>query len=75
MTILKKLANAKFLDSKELSGCDALPCFGCDAGPLPPGCDCICHTPCDFGRAKGNYSAEDSKYNSNFADREVYEMS
>ena len=21
---------------------------GCDVGPLPPGCDCICHTPCDF---------------------------
>ena len=56
MKILEKLANAKFLDSEEMSDCDTLPCFGCDAGPLPPGCNCICHTPCDFGRAENNYS-------------------
>ena len=50
MDVLYELASAEFLDSDESGGCDSLPCFGCDAGPLPPGCDCICHTPCDFGR-------------------------
>ena len=61
MKVLENLANAEFLDSEEMSGCDALPPPSCDAGPLPPGCDCICHTPCDFGRLANNYSAgEDS---------------
>jgi len=73
--ILEKLTKAEFLDFKEMGGCDALPCFGCDAGPLPPGCDCICHTPCDFGIAENNYLAgESSKYESNLVKNEVYEM-
>jgi len=74
MKVLENLVNAKFLGSEELSGCDALPPPTCDVGPLPPGCDCICHTPCDFGRAENNYSAGDSKYESGMAKNEVYEM-
>ena len=77
MTDLKNLAKAQFLDSKEASsncdpdcdaGCDALPCFSCDASPLPPGCDCVCHTPCDFGK---NQNAETYQGTSK---SEVYEM-
>lgn len=81
MKILENLANAEFLsDSEESncyasgSGCDALPPPSCDAGPLPPGCDCICHTPCDFGKDKNNYSAGNPKYESGIAKNEVYEM-
>jgi len=83
MKVLENLLSAEFIGdfSEELDcyapgpGCDALPPPSCDAGPLPPGCDCICHTPCDFGRAENNYLAEkDSKYDSNFAKNEVYEM-
>jgi hypothetical protein len=58
----------------EMSGCDSLPCFGCDAGPLPPGCDCICHQPCDFGKAGNKSSVGDSKYESDIPNNEVYEM-
>lgn len=61
---LDYIAKAEFLDIEKLSGCDALPCFGCDAGPLPPGCDCICHTPCDFGKTS-TYEASNN---------EVYEL-
>jgi len=74
MEILEKLANAEFLDSEEISSCDALPCFGCDAGPLPPGCDCICHTPCHHGKANNGYSVGDSTDESGVAKNEVYEM-
>jgi len=74
MEVLEKLANAEFIESEEMSGCDALPCFGCDAGPLPPGCDCICHTPCDFGRAENKYPVEGSKCESSRKNSEIYEM-
>lgn len=83
MEILEKLVNAEFLSDSgdELNsyapgpGCDALPPPTCDAGPLPPGCNCICHTPCDFGRAENNYSTEkDTKYESSMTKNEVYEM-
>ena len=66
MKVLKNLANAEFLDSEGSSSCDA--------GPLPPGCDCICHTPCDFGRAENGHSVGDSTYESNIAKSEVYEI-
>ncbi len=83
MKVLENLANAEFLDSPTEEsncyapgpGCDALPPPTCDASPLPPGCDCICHTPCDFGRAEDNYSVKEGlKYESNPAKNEVYEM-
>ena len=64
---LDKLVNAKFLDDSEKTA-------GCDAGPLPPGCDCICHTPCDFGIERNDYNAESSEYDSNSAKNKVYEM-
>lgn len=66
MKVLENLANAEFLDSKETSGCDA--------GPLPPGCDCICHQSCDFGRAENSYSVGDSNHESGITKNEVYEM-
>ena len=68
MINLNNLTNAQFLDSKKVSGCDNLPCFSCDAGPLPPGCDCFCDTPCDFGR---NQKINDSGY---FQNSKVYEI-
>lgn len=72
---LNKLVDAKFLDdSKEESICNALPPSKCDAGPLPPGCDCICHTPCDFGIEGNSDKREGLKYSSNLAKNEVYEM-
>ncbi|MCK5449680.1 hypothetical protein KAI32_02345 [Candidatus Pacearchaeota archaeon] len=56
MKVLDNLANAEFLGSNESSGCDT---------GLPPGCDCICHQSCDFGRAEDSYSV---------GKQEVYEM-
>ena len=58
MTILDKLINAEFLHNPLESfncyapgpGCDGLPPPTCDAGPLPPGCDCIFHTSFDMER-------------------------
>ena len=71
MINLNNLKDAQFLGSKEASGCDSLPCFGCDAGPLPPGCDCICHTSCDFGKSQSVKGAKGSKYSPK---NKVYEM-
>jgi hypothetical protein len=56
-------------------GCDALPPPTCDAGPLPPGCDCICHQSCHGRRAENNYSVgENSKYEASITKNEIYEM-
>jgi len=62
MTNLDKLANAKFLDISSLNDCYT---------SLPPGCDCICHTPCDFGRSKEVEYKEISKPEKT---KEVYEI-
>ena len=75
MKILESLTDGEFLGLSDLSGCDGLPPPACDAGPLPPGCDCICHTPCDFGKSESNYSSpKDSNYDSGIMKGEVYEM-
>ena len=74
MKLLEKLDDAEFLGLEKSMSCDALPCFGCDAGPLPPGCDCICHTPCDFGKTGNKYSIKTSDYESNLQAIEVYEI-
>ena len=62
--ILENLANAEFLDDLKGEfacyapgpGCDGLPPPSCDAGPLPPGCNCIC----DSLRHYGELGKEDS---------------
>ena len=72
---LDKLVDAKFLDgSEEESDRGNLPSNGCDAEPLPLECDCVCHTPCDFGIEKDRYNAISLKYSSKIASNEVYEM-
>jgi len=65
MKYLDNLIRGKFLEISEV--------FGCDGG-LPPGCDCICHTPCDFGRAKDDYVVGDSTYKSGVTINEIYEL-
>ena len=74
MTKLDNLDNAEFLDSKVSLECDALPPPSCDAGPLPPGCDCFCHTACDFGKMGKHSGVRGSGYEPNTADPKIYEM-
>jgi len=57
--MVNNLDNAKFLDSEGLSEeSEALQSHSCDTG-LPPGCDCVCHQACDFGK---NYSGDPSDH-------------
>ncbi len=72
--LVEMIEDAEFLGTKELSGCDSLPPPTCDAGPLPPGCNCVCDTPCDFGKSEKYQLDENPRYNSKPAIRKVYEI-
>jgi hypothetical protein len=65
MKVLEKLAKAEFLESEKSVGCDT---------GLPPSCDCVCHTPCDFGKTEDSYSVGERDYGAKISEKEIYEI-